>query len=223
MDPFTAILLSSVVSGGAALIGGNKAASAQNKATDAGVKSSQLMVQEQKRQYDQTREDMTPWREMAKAATSRIIAGLQDGSFTLDGFDFQKDPGYEFRLSEGIKALDRSAAARGQLKSGGHMKNALAWGQEYASGEFDRALARRRDDFNVLSAAAGAGQAGVTAGAKIGQQQTGNILNALTYGSNAQMTGAANVGAIQSNMYGNLAGAANQGIENYLTYKMLGA
>ena len=53
-------------------------------------------------------------------------------------------PGFQFRLDEGRKALERSAAARGVLRSGGTLKDILGWGQNFASQEygnvFDRAL-----------------------------------------------------------------------------------
>lgn len=55
---------------------------------------------------------------------------------------FQADPGYAFRLAEGQKALERSAAARGGLISGGALKAAQRYGQEMGSQEFQRAYER---------------------------------------------------------------------------------
>jgi len=56
--------------------------------------------------------------------------------------DFQADPGYGFRLSEGLKALDRQAAARGGLISGGALKAATRYGQEMGSQEYQNAFNR---------------------------------------------------------------------------------
>jgi len=56
--------------------------------------------------------------------------------------DFQQDPGYAFRLSEGQKALERSAAARGGLISGGAMKAATKYGQDMGSQEYQNAYNR---------------------------------------------------------------------------------
>lgn len=54
------------------------------------------------------------------------------------------DPGYRFRADEGQGALERSAAARGLLRSGGTLKDLSKWSQEFASQEYgnvyDRAL-----------------------------------------------------------------------------------
>jgi len=50
----------------------------------------------------------------------------------------QNSPGYQFRLGEGLKALERSAAARGTLQTGGTLKGLTRYGQEYASNEYDK-------------------------------------------------------------------------------------
>jgi hypothetical protein len=52
------------------------------------------------------------------------------------------DPGYNFRLGEGMKSLERNAAARGGLISGGALKAATRYGQDYASNEFGNAYNR---------------------------------------------------------------------------------
>jgi hypothetical protein len=56
--------------------------------------------------------------------------------------DFQTDPGYAFRLSEGMKALDRTAASRGGLLSGSTLKGAQRFGSDLASQEYGNAYNR---------------------------------------------------------------------------------
>ncbi len=63
--------------------------------------------------------------------------------------DLTVDPGYQFRLEEGRKALEASAAARGLLRTGGTMKDLLNYGQEAASQEFSNVDARRRADYQT--------------------------------------------------------------------------
>ena len=66
---------------------------------------------------------------------------------------FEADPGYAFRQSEGMKALERSAAARGGLLSGTTGKNLLRYGQEMGSQEYGAARNRYIQDYlNRLSA-----------------------------------------------------------------------
>ena len=60
------------------------------------------------------------------------MAGFDPNSLmrNFGASDFQTDPGYNFRLSEGLKALDRQAAARGGMMSGAALKAAGRYGQE---------------------------------------------------------------------------------------------
>ncbi|MFK5283483.1 hypothetical protein ACI3PL_28310, partial [Lacticaseibacillus paracasei] len=44
--------------------------------------------------------------------------------------DFTADPGYAFRMREGQRAIESSAAARGGLLSGGTGKALVNYGQE---------------------------------------------------------------------------------------------
>jgi hypothetical protein len=62
--------------------------------------------------------------------------------------DFQKDPGYQFRMDEGLKAIDRSAAARGSLNSGATLKALTNYGQNLASSEYNNAYNRFNNDFS---------------------------------------------------------------------------
>lgn len=76
-----------------------------------------------------------------QAAPDLMVGNYQDpGDFTLE--KFQQDPGYAFRMSEGLKALDRTAAARGGLISGSALKAASRYGQDMASQEYQNAFNR---------------------------------------------------------------------------------
>lgn len=54
----------------------------------------------------------------------------------------QEDPGYQFRLNAGQGALERSAAARGVLRTGGTLKDILEYGQNFAGQEYENAYNR---------------------------------------------------------------------------------
>ena len=56
--------------------------------------------------------------------------------------DFQADPGYAFRLSEGMKALEASRAKAGGLLSGSTGKALTRYGQEMGSQEYGNAFNR---------------------------------------------------------------------------------
>ena len=54
----------------------------------------------------------------------------------------QAEPGYEFRLSSGRDALERSAAARGTLRTGGTLKDILEYGQQFGAQEYSNVFNR---------------------------------------------------------------------------------
>jgi hypothetical protein len=57
------------------------------------------------------------------------------------------EPGYQFRLQEGQKALERSAAAKGGLLTGGTLKATERYGQEFASNEYSNVYNRSMQEY----------------------------------------------------------------------------
>jgi len=99
---------------------------------------------------------------------------------------FEQDPGYAFRQSEGMKALERSASARGNLLSGGTLKGIQRFGQDLASQEYGNAFNRyqieRSARLNPLQSLMGSGQSATNVmTGNIGQSsqnEQANIMNA---------------------------------------------
>ena len=100
--------------------------------------------------------------------------------------DYQADPGYAFRLAEGQKAIERSAAARGGTQSGAALKAAARFGQDLGSQEYQNAFNRyqvnRSNQLNPLQSLMGAGQSATntltSAAGQQGQNQAANIYGA---------------------------------------------
>lgn len=141
--------------------GGEKALDAQRAAANQANDTAKSI-------YDQQRADQEPWRQAGMAA----LSGIQDNKF-MD--NWQQDPGYQFRLNEGMKAINSSAAARGMANSGATAKALTRYGQDYASSEYDKAYNR---NYGRLSQLAGFGT-GATAqnnqnAGQYGAQVTGN-------------------------------------------------
>tara|TARA_R100000656_G_scaffold86042_1_gene62581 strand:- start:75 stop:788 length:714 start_codon:yes stop_codon:yes gene_type:complete len=94
----------------------------------------------------QARADIEPWRTTGKGALYSLadLSGVDYGGAQGSIEDrraaalkrFQASPGYEFRLGEGTKALERSASARGRLMSGATQKGLQRYGQGLASEEY---------------------------------------------------------------------------------------
>ncbi len=140
---------------GDSLGGGDK-----KKAADAQARAAAEGNATQLHMYNQTRADQEPWRQAGTTA----LTGMQDPKFQRDfgAADFKKDPGYDFRMKEGTKAIEASAAARGGLNSGANMKALARFGQDTASAEYQNAYNRfntnQTNRFNRLSSLAGTGQ-----------------------------------------------------------------
>jgi hypothetical protein len=172
---------------GSSLLGANAAKSAADTQANAQNQANQL----QYKMWQEQQALQEPWRQTGINALAKLNSG--DVSAMMD-------PGYAFRLSEGQKALDRQAAARGGLISGGALKAATKYGQDMGSQEYTNA-------FNRYATLAGYGQ---------------NATNTLT---NAAGNAGANIGAgITSAGAANAAGgvgAANalaSGVGQYLNY-----
>lgn len=63
--------------------------------------------------------------------------------------DEQNDPGYKFRMQMGQQAIERSAAAKGTLLTGGTAKDLTQFGQDYGSGEYQNVYGRALTDYTT--------------------------------------------------------------------------
>jgi hypothetical protein len=189
---------------GSSLISGLFGSDAADTAADQSAQATAASVAEQRRQYDLNRADQAPYLAAGTGAVNRLGAGVKAGGEfgAATPFDFRydanADPGTAFRMSEGVKALDRSAAARGGLLSGATLRGVTRYGQDLGSQEFHNAFNRyvtgfnantgeRNQLFNRISGVAGTGQ---TATNQIGAQGANMASNI----GNAYMTNAANTG-----------------------------
>ena len=96
---------------------------------------------EAQRRYDQAIKD---W-EAGRARFIQENPGSQGDGRLLRDFtnaDFVKDPGYEFRMAEGEKGINRALAARGGFDSGSALKALNRFNQDFASNEFGNAYNR---------------------------------------------------------------------------------
>lgn len=101
-----------------------------------------------KQTYDQTREDLAGYRAVGQPAVSSLASGNFMGGW-------QQDPGYQFRMQEGMKAIQSSAAAKGGLNSGATLKALSNYGQQTAAEEYGNIYNR---EFGRLSTLANIGQ-----------------------------------------------------------------
>ena len=170
--------------------GAKKAAATQEQASREAQASNERMLERQIGLQE-------PFRQAGLTAQEQIMQLLGiGGDQAAPGYgslakpfgteQFQQDPGYAFRQSEGMKALERSAAARGGLLSGSTMKGIQRFGQDLASQDYQNAFNRyqveRSARLNPLQSLMGSGQSSAntltSAIGQAGQNEAANLYNA---------------------------------------------
>lgn len=239
--------------GGAALAshGAGKAAKAQS---DAGLTAAQLQAKSskealdfQKQEYADQQKNQAPWLQAGQGAVGKLSDLVQNGGFPDWNKQFQaptdvteqNDPGFQFRLQQGEQALQRSAAAKGGLLSGGTAKALTDYGQQAASGEYgnvyNRALGQYQQSYNEyqqnqantynrLAGLSGTGQVAAGQLAQSGQATAGNVGNILLGSANAQGNDIQNAAAARASGYvggANAYGGAIGGIGNSIQQQIL--
>ena len=215
-DPVTGI------TAGASLLGGAAAARGVSQAAETGAAAADRTAALQKEMFDLQMKGQEPFRQAGLTGQNRLmeLLGL-GGNAGAAGYgkygrdfgmsDFQADPGYAFRLSEGQKALDRQAAARGGLISGGALKAAQRYGQEMGSQEFTNAFNRyqieREARLRPLQSLTGMSQTTAQQLGSAGQNMASNVGDAMGSAAAARASG-----------YVGQANALTSGLGTYLNY-----
>jgi hypothetical protein len=83
-------------------------------------------------------------------------------------YNFMTDPGYQFRMDEGTRAIERSAAARGMGLSGSVLRELARYGQGLGSQEYGNV-------YNRISGIANLGAGGLAQTSQYGYGTAGNI------------------------------------------------
>jgi hypothetical protein len=133
-----------------------------------------------------------PFREAGITALNKLTPLATE--YTPFGMDqFKADPGYAFRMSEGMKGLERSAAARGGLLSGSMLKGIQRFGQDLGSQEymnaFNRYQTERQARLNPLQSLAGVGQTTSAQLGAAGTQMASNVGQAIGAAGQARASG----------------------------------
>lgn len=197
------------IAAGAIVVSSLIGANAASKATGAQVRAADRATELQREQFERQVELQAPFREAGVRALPELETASRYTPFGMS--QFQADPGYGFRLAEGQKALERQAAARGGLISGGALKAASRYGQEMGSQEYTNAFNRyqteRQARLNPLQSLAGMAQTSVGQLGQAGQAYATGAGEAGMQAANARASG-----------YIGGANALSQGLTGYLNY-----
>lgn len=232
---------------GAALVGSaasSKASKAQQQASDTAAAASrettQASIEAQERMFNKQVALQEPFRETGLAAQNRLAdllgisgrTGEPGYGYGLQPFtmaQYQADPGYGFRMREGLKALDRTAAARGGLLGGNQLRGAMQYGQDLASQEYQNAFNRfqteRSNILNPLQSLGGVGQSSTNALTSAAGNLGAGMAGAYGNLGSALSANAINTGNIRASGYMNqanaLTGALGTGLNYYQNQQMM--
>ena len=191
---------------GSSLIGSRSASKAADVQAGAADRAAEL----QREQFERQVELQAPFREAGLRALPELEAASRYTPFGMQ--QFQQDPGYNFRMSEGMKGLERSAAARGGLLSGSMLKGIQRFGQDLGSQEYQNAFNRyqteRNARLNPLQSLAGFGQTSTNQLGAAGQNYATGAGEALGAGAQARASG-----------YMGAANAITGGLGQYMNYQ----
>jgi len=217
----TAILGAAAIGAGASIIGGRQQAKAAKDATKAQTKATKATIAQQERALERQIGLQEPFRQTGVNALADYGTASQYTPFGME--QFEADPGYQFRMSEGLKALERSAASRGILQSGGTLKDITRFGQDTASQEyqnaFQRYLLERQQRLQPLEYRIGLGQAAASGqAANVGStaQNVGQLTTSLGDIRSAGIMARSNA---YNTMLGNLSGLASDAASAYGQYQ----
>lgn len=153
-----------IIGGGLSLIGGLLGGQSSSKAADTQAQAADRQMALQREMWEDNKRRSEPWYQAGKNALEKLIPEL--GYQNFGQAQFQADPGYQFRLAEGQRTIDNSAAARGGLQSGNALRAAAAYGQNLGSQEygnaFNRYLQERSAKLNPLMQMSNIGQNAAT-------------------------------------------------------------
>lgn len=201
----TAIIGGSVIGGLATTFAANKAAKAQTDGANIASNTALGM-------YDKTRGDLAPYRQIGADAGTQLTNRLGEltSPINMDQAMLENTPGYQFTRTQGLKATQNAAAARGLGVSGAALKGAATFATGLADNtyktQFDIANTNRSNAFNRLSSLVNTGENAAAQTGAAGTNAANTSAAAQIGAGNAQAAAANATGGAISNIGNNIAG-----------------
>jgi len=189
---------------GGAVIGGVLTSQASKSAANTQAAAADRATQAQQDALAQQMELQKPFTEAGTTAVNQLSAMTQPGGaatkeFSYGPFNYSADPGYAFRLKEGMNAMNATAAARGGLISGNALKAGQDYGQAQGSQEYQNSFNRYLSNYANAQ--------------NTFQMNRNNLINPLQFlssqGQASAANQAANVGNFGTAQAANITGAGN--------------
>lgn len=203
---------------GSAIIGGISTAFGASKAAKAQTNAAQLAANTQLQMYERTRADLAPYRDAGGRALTELEARMPELTSDIDVSAELRDPNstiknaYDFTRTQGLKAAQNSAAARGLGVSGAALKGATAFATGLADNTYQNLFnmenTNRTNAYNRLKGLVDTGKDAATGTGTAGSIAAKGAADAQIGAGNAQAAAAnATAGAVK-NASQNIAGWA---------------
>lgn len=188
-----------LIMAGGAIAGGIISSKGASNAADAQGQAADTAAAEQRRQYDQIRQDQAPWMAAGNSALEQLQR-LNAGDYS----SFNASPDYNFTRSEGQRDIGNTFAARGGAGSGNALKALAQYNSGLASGQYN-------NYYNKIAGVAGVGQNATNSVQQAGTTAANNISNIQIGAGDARASGI--IGA--SNAWGNSINQAASAFGDY--------
>lgn len=207
----TAIIGAGALGAGASIYGANTAAKAQQ---DAAATAGNIQMQ----MYNTTRSDLSSYRDIGKAAADALTQNnYYTTPITMDQATLEKTPGYQFNLTQGTKAVQNAAAARGLGVSGAALKGATTFATGLADNtyqnQFNNANTNQTNAYNRLKSLVDTGENAAA--------QTGSAGTAAATGASSAAIGSGNAQAAAANQSAGAISSFANNVSGYAQYKGL--
>lgn len=199
---------------GSAVVGGAVQAYSASKAADAQKSAANTAANLQQGIFDKTQANLAPYINAGNAATTELQNRLPTltSPITMDQSTLEKTPGYQFNLTQGLKATQNSAAARGLGVSGAALKGASTFATGLADStyqnQFNNANINNTNAYNRLKGLIDTGESAAAGQGSIGASTGNNIGSSVMAGGNAQAAADNKIGNAASGVFGNIGGYA---------------
>lgn len=203
----TAIVGAGVLGAGATIYASGKAADAQTNAASQAANTSLTM-------YNTTRGDLDPYRQIGQTASDQLTEQLPylTSPITMDQATLEATPGYQFNQTQGLKAVQNSAAARGLGVSGAALKGAATFATGLADNtyqnQFNNENTNRTNAYNRLKGLVDTGENAAAQTGTAGTAAANTAAGAQIGAGNAQASAANATGGAIANLSNNVGGYA---------------
>lgn len=222
----TAIIGSAILGAGTSIYAATKAASAQEQATQTAASIEKQQIANTQANFNVSKNNLQPYVNAGTGAETTLTNELPSltAPVVMNESALQQTPGYQFNLTQGLKAVQNSAAARGLGVSGAALKGGAAFATGLADStyqnQFQNAVTNQTNAYNRLL---GVVQTGANAGGALaGASNTASAIETAGAGAvGGSVIAGGNAAAAGYNAAGSAVNSAANSIAGYQLIKGL--